>query len=58
MKTGGPAIWEAMLAMVQEVEAAIGRVEARLPGTYPALTWERITKGLRSQARQFAVGLR
>ncbi|GAA4343393.1 type II toxin-antitoxin system HipA family toxin [Variovorax defluvii] len=58
MKNGGPAVWEAMQAMVQEAEAAIGRVEARLPGSFPEVTWERIANGVRSQARQFAVGLR
>ncbi|MDR6854453.1 serine/threonine-protein kinase HipA [Variovorax guangxiensis] len=58
MKNGGPSVWDAMTAMVGEVQAAIGRVEARLPTAFPRKTWERIVKGMRSQVRQFESGLR
>lgn len=57
MKNGGPPVWQAMQAMVDEADAAIGRVEALLPPAFPARTWERITTGMRSQARRFVQGL-
>ncbi|MGK6309416.1 type II toxin-antitoxin system HipA family toxin [Variovorax sp. DT-64] len=57
MKNGGQAVWEAMNAMVAEVEPAITRVEARLPASFPGKLWTRIAKGMRSQVRQFESGL-
>lgn len=57
MKNGGPSVWDAMNAMINEVESAIRRVESRLPPAFPRKTWERITTGMRSQVRQFEVGL-
>jgi serine/threonine-protein kinase HipA len=58
MKNGGPPIWDSMNGMVREVDAAIARVEARLPPSFPARTWERIVDGMRSQVGQFESGLR
>jgi serine/threonine-protein kinase HipA len=58
MKNGGQAVWEAMNAMVGEVEPAIARVEARLPVSFPGKIWTRIVKGMRTQVRQFESGLR
>lgn len=58
MKNGGVGVWEAMQAMVQQVEVAIGRVEERLPASLPGRTWERVVKGTRSQVRQFGSGIR
>jgi serine/threonine-protein kinase HipA len=57
MKNGGPAVWEAMQAMVSRVEPAIAAVQARLPASYPERTWERITAGMRAMKRQFESGL-
>lgn len=56
MKNGGVGVWEAMQAMVGEVEGAIGRVEGRVPDSFPGRIWERIVKGLRKQVRQFGGG--
>jgi len=53
MKHGGPAVWEAMQALVGRVEPAIAAVQARLPASFPERTWERITAGMRAQARRF-----
>ena len=58
MKNGGMGVWEAMQAMVQQVEVAIGRMEERLPASFPGRTWERVVKGTRSQVRQFGSGIR
>ena len=58
MKNGGAAVWEAMQAMVQQVELAIARVEERLPASFPGRAWERVVKGARAQVRQFGSGIR
>jgi serine/threonine-protein kinase HipA len=39
MKNGGPAAWQAMLAMVGQVEGALATVESRLPRSFPGRTW-------------------
>ena len=57
MRHGGSAVWVRMLAMVESVDAALARVEGRLPKAFPGRTWERIASGMRSQALQFATGL-
>ena len=57
MKNGGPPVWQAMLDMVDHVDAAITAVESRLPSSFPGRVWDTITTGMRSQARRFAAGL-
>ena len=57
MKHGGTKIWEAMLGVVGKVETALETVESRLPADFPVHTWNAIECGMRSQARQFLVGL-
>ena len=53
MANGGPAMWQAMQALVASVETAIDTVQAELPPDFPARTWERITAGMRQHARLF-----
>jgi serine/threonine-protein kinase HipA len=53
MKNGGPAVWDAMQAMVESVEPAIARVEQRLPAQFPKRTWDCIVHGLRQQVGRF-----
>lgn len=53
MKNGGPAVWAAMRGLVDQVDAALDRVEARLPAKFPARIWAPIAKGMRSQAKKF-----
>ena len=37
-KNGGPPVWQAMLGMIDHVEAALAGVEARLPPSFPSQT--------------------
>ncbi len=56
MKHGGPAVWEAMQALVERVEPALAAVEKRLPKGFPGRTWEAIATGMRAEARRFREG--
>ncbi|MEO8859288.1 MAG: type II toxin-antitoxin system HipA family toxin [Burkholderiaceae bacterium] len=53
IKNGGPAVWEAMLGLVERLGAALDAVEARLPEAFPDRIWTPIADGMRSQARSF-----
>lgn len=55
MKNGGPAMWEAMLGLVEQVDAALDAVEALLPAAFPEPVWTPIADGMRSQAQKFQV---
>ncbi len=57
MKNGGPAVWQAMLDMIGQVQGALAKVESALPRSFPGRTWETIQAGMRSQVRAFTVGL-
>lgn len=56
MKHGGPAVWDAMQALVERVEPALAAVEGKLPGGFPGRTWEAISRGMRTEAKRFAAG--
>ncbi len=56
MKHGGPAVWEAMQALVERVEPALAAVEKRLPKGFPGRTWEAIATGMRAEATRFREG--
>jgi serine/threonine-protein kinase HipA len=56
MRYGGPAVWEAMLRLVDRVEPALQEIENSLPLDFPPRTWEAIAKGMRGQARLFQPG--
>ena len=56
MKHGGPAIWEAMQALVERVEPALAAVGKRLPKDFPGRTWDAIATGMRGAARRFIDG--
>ncbi|XAH26320.1 type II toxin-antitoxin system HipA family toxin [Xylophilus sp. GW821-FHT01B05] len=53
MKNGGPAVWEAMQGLVEQVEAALEAVEAKLPDGFPGRIWAPIADGMRRQAKKF-----
>ncbi len=53
LKNGGPAIWSAMLNMVEGVEAALADVESFLPRSFPERIWNPIAEGMKDQAKQF-----
>jgi serine/threonine-protein kinase HipA len=56
-KNGGPRVWEAMLELVNSVGTALEVVEGQLPKGFPQKTWERVSKGMRSEARRFLAGV-
>ena len=56
-KNGGPAVWQAMLGMIDQLEGALAAIESRLPPSFPGRTWDAIQTGMRSQAHLFADGL-
>ncbi len=50
---GAGGVWPKMLAMTEELEAALSRVQAILPQDFPAPIWEAVHHGMRSQAALF-----
>lgn len=57
MKNGGIEVWNAMLDMVQSVDAVLEEVESLLPADFPPWTWEAISHGMRSEAQRFLAGI-
>lgn len=55
-KAGGPTTWASMQGLVERVPAALKAVEARLPASFPAPTWEAIRSGMLAQASRFEAG--
>ena len=53
MKNGGPAVWDAMQALVERVEPASAAVEDKLPAGFPGHTWKAISTGMQTEARRF-----
>lgn len=53
MKHGGNATWQAMLALIMRVPAALEQAQAELPPDFPSRTWDRIAKGVRTEAERF-----
>ena len=56
MKHGGPAVWDAMQALIERVDPALAAVESKLPASFSARTWEAISKGMRVEAKRFVKG--
>lgn len=52
-RVGVPAAWNRMLQMVQNVTAALARVEKLLPEDFPPAVWESVQAGTRRHAVQF-----
>ena len=57
MKNGGPAVWDAMLGLVEQVEPALAAVEKRLPKSFHGRSWEAISKGMKGEADRFRAEL-
>lgn len=53
MKNGGPAVWQSMLYLVEQLTPALDAVQAQLPATFPDRIWTPIAEGMRSQAKKF-----
>ena len=56
-RTGVAALWDRMREMVASVDAALGRVEKRLPAGFPERVVAKIGAGTRRQAREFMSGV-
>lgn len=52
-RTGVATLWDRMCEMVASVDAALSRVERRLPAGFPERVLTKIGTGMRRQARQF-----
>jgi serine/threonine-protein kinase HipA len=52
-RAGVPAVWELMLRLVQDIPAALDRVNERLPEDFPPAVWESVQAGTRRYAVQF-----
>jgi serine/threonine-protein kinase HipA len=57
LKNGGPAAWQAMLALVDRIEPALEEVQAQLPPDFPPRTWSGISSGTRWHVARFRDGL-
>jgi serine/threonine-protein kinase HipA len=57
MNHGGPAAWQAMLALVDRSEGALDAVQSELPADFPPRTWSAIANGMRWHAARFRDGL-
>lgn len=50
---GAVGVWPKMLAMTQQVDAAINRVQSILPPDFPVQIWDALSDGVKSQAALF-----
>ncbi len=49
LQNGGAPVWQAMLALLDRLDAALAQVEAALPDDFPQRTWSTIAQGARSE---------
>jgi serine/threonine-protein kinase HipA len=52
-RVGVPAVWERMLRLIQNIPAALDRVNEILPEDFPPAVWESVQAGTRRHAAQF-----
>lgn len=53
MDHGGTTIWDDMLALAEDVSAALAGIEAILPANFPGRTWQTISGGMSDAAAKF-----
>lgn len=53
LASGVPGAWDAMLALVARTPTTLDTVEQQLPAGFPALVWDTIAAGMRSQVAAF-----
>ena len=56
LKNGGPAVWDAMVGLVEQVGPALAAVEQRLPKGLRSRSWHAISKGMLAEAQRFLGG--
>ena len=52
-KSGVPTVWDNMRQLIDNVPPSLAAVEKRLPADFPGMLWERVSKGMLSQADAF-----
>jgi serine/threonine-protein kinase HipA len=52
-KSGVPTVWDKMQELINSVPSSLAAVEKRLASDFPRILWERISKGMLSQADAF-----
>jgi len=52
-KSGVPAVWDKMQALIDRVAPSLAAVGKRLPSDFPPLLWARVSGGMLSQASAF-----
>jgi serine/threonine-protein kinase HipA len=50
---GAGGVWPKMLAMAQQADAALNRVQPILPHDFPVQIWDAVSEGVKSQANLF-----
>ncbi len=50
---GGEPVWSAMIGLVTRVDSALAEVERKLPMQFPVRIWERISTGMKGEAKRF-----
>jgi serine/threonine-protein kinase HipA len=53
MKHGGQAVWQGMVEMVEAADEALVQVQRQLPDDFPINTWDKISTGMREEAKRF-----
>ena len=51
--SGVPAVWDKMIALINNVPSSLAAVEGRLGSGFPRIVWERISNGMLSQVDAF-----
>lgn len=52
-KSGVPAVWDKMQALIENVPPSLAAVEKRLAPGFPGILWERVSNGMLSQVAAF-----
>lgn len=55
LKSGGTAVWDAMVGLAESINESLDRVEARLPEDFPPRTWDAISEGMRGASEKFLI---
>lgn len=52
-KHGGRPTWDAIVSLVTSVDGAVSQLERRLPNDFPPRIWDRVSAGMKSEAKRF-----
>jgi serine/threonine-protein kinase HipA len=57
VKNGGPAVWDAMLGLVEQVRPSLAAVKVHLPGDFRDRSSDAISTGTMAEAERFLAGV-